>query len=184
MRNLLIVFFITILLLLLIFLPFKTRLMFHLNLFETKTYYSLKVIFIKILCGMVFMKDGKLYVSNIDGPITFSSSKFTRFLILNILSKIDVKKVEIFFTGGFADNSFNSALLCGSVSAVVQTFYSILSQKFENVKLYEDIAPTFNKDNLEVTVDVVVSLSIFQLFVSIISAAFRNNKLKESKNEG
>ena len=67
---------------------------------------------------------------------------------------------------------------------MVQSLYSYLTQKYDYVRLYENIVPTFNENNLELTFDIVLSISIFKIFVSIIKSNIANNKFKERKNEG
>ena len=70
-------------------------------------------------------------------------------------------------------------MVCGSAEMIVKTLYSYLSQNYEDVKLYEDITPTFANDSLELTFDFVASISLFQ----IIKAFFESKilVLKENK---
>lgn len=173
MRNLLIVFFTIILFLLIIVLPIKTRFMAHFNLLAMKGFYSIKVLFFRILCGKIYIEGGKVKVSNLADAISGSyTSPFMQAFAKKLLSKLDIKKMEIFFTGGFAENSFSSAMVCGSVSSMVRTLYSVLSQRYENVKLYENVSTTFGENNLELTFDIVITLSIFQIISSAVSAIF------------
>ena len=96
------------------------------------------------------------------------------------------KKLEIYFTGGFQDDSSTSALVCGMVSSLVQTAYSYLKMTYENVKLYEDVEPTFDESNLEITIDGVVAISFLSIMISIVKASINKKKYKnkESLNEG
>lgn len=177
MRNLLIVFFVLILLLMVLIFPIKSRCMAHFNLLEKKGFYSIKIFVFKILCGMVYIKNGKLFADNVSNALFDSySSPFMKKFIAELMAKMDVKKMEVFFTGGFKENSFSSAILCGGLSSAVHTFYSYLSQKYEGVKLYEDIKPTFGKDNLELTFDIVISISLFQIIMAVFAAAIKNRK--------
>ena len=59
MRNLLIVFFVICFLMMVVFFPFKTRLMGHLNLIDLKCYYSLKAWMIKLLSGKIIFENGE-----------------------------------------------------------------------------------------------------------------------------
>lgn len=131
------------------------------------------------------MKDGELTMENsinfMDGKI---NEDFMKNLIKEFISTIDVKKVELFFTGGISDNSFSSAIICGSISSMVETIYSYFSQKYDNVKLYKDVIPTFNENNLELTFDIVISISLLGIFLSILRALVKTKNKKESKNEG
>ena len=186
MKIMLIVFFVLLLLIFIFLFPFKTRFMCHFNVFEVKGFYSIKIWRFNFICGKIYSDpDGKIKTENSIGVINKDYDKnFIKLLALNLLKRLDVHKVEIFFTGGFKENSYSSALLCGSVSSMVQSLYSYLSQQCDYVRLYENIVPTFNENNLELTFDIVLSISIFKIFVSIIKSNIANNKLKESKNEG
>lgn len=180
----LIVFFVVLFVLLIIILPFKARLMVHVNILDLKGFYSLKIFKIRLLTGRVLIIDGELKIDNEIDKITIEyDSDFDKTFSKYILKEIDIKKMEIFFTGGFVDNSYASAIMCGTISSVVQIIYSYLTQKYYNVKLYQDIDPTFNEDNLELTFDIVVSISIFALLKSAIQSAISLKNLKENKNE-
>ena len=89
---------------------------------------------------------------------------------LNVLKNLEVKKVELFFKGGIKKDSFSSAMLCGGVKSLVKIIYANLSQKFENVRLFEDISPVFSEDSFELTFDFVAAFSILQIICSLIIA--------------
>lgn len=177
----LIVFFVATLILLLLVFPFKGRLMGHFNLIEMKGFYSFKVWRIKLLCGRVYLDEkNKLVIENTNNAIKDRyKDEFMKKLSAKLLTEIDVKKVELFFTGGFKENSFSSAMVCGGASMLVSTIYSYLTQKYEDVRLFEDITPTFEKDSLELTFDFVISISLYQIIKSLVSSKILI--LKESK---
>ena len=156
--KVLIVFFIVCFVVMILSFPFKTRLMCHINILEMVGFYSLKIMKIKLLSGKIYTNElQEFMVENSVDLITEAYNKpFMRALTKEFVQKIDVKKLEIYFTGGFAEDSSSSALICGTVSSVVQTIYSYLIMSYDNVKLYEDVEPTFGDDNLEITVDGVV----------------------------
>lgn len=181
MKSILIVFFVLMFFVLVLIIPFKSRMMSHFNFLEMKGFYSIKIWRIRILCGKIYInQNGEIEADNLTNLMSSNYNKsFVKGLSKELISKLDVKKIEMYFTGGFVNNSFSSAMVCGSVSSIVQTMFSVLSQKYKNVKLFEDIIPTFNEDNFEITFDVVLSISIFQIILSILKA----NKFKENKNE-
>ena len=130
------------------------------------------------------MQNGSLQITNSDNVLSSNAnSSFIKEMAKQIISRLNVKKVEVFFTGGFVDDSYLSAMMCGSVSSVIQSIYSYLSQNYKDVKMYEDIQPTFNQTNLELTMDFVVSLSLFQIFLSILKANKMKRSLREELNE-
>ena len=125
MRNLLIVFFIICFLVMSIFFPFKTRLMGHLNLIDLKCYYSLKAWIFKILSGKIIFENGKIEMFNEDTIFYKTYNKdYAKILGKEILLSIDIKKLEFYFTGGFKENSFSSAIVCGSVISLIESIFS------------------------------------------------------------
>lgn len=185
MRNLLIVFLVLSLVILVLVFPFKTRMMGHVNLFEMKCYYSVKSWIIKLLCGKIEVENGKLQMLNEETLLSGSyDNEYVKKVFSELLSRLDVKKVEIFFTGGFKENSYYSAIMCGTIVSLVESLYGYLSLKFDDVKMYKDIKPTFDENNLELTLDIVVSFSIFGIAKSLLSANKEYKKLKEAKSEG
>ena len=111
------------------------------------------------------------------------NNEYMKLVGKEILSSIDIKKLEVFFVGGFKDNSFSSAMMCGAVISVVETIFAHLSLSFDNVKMYKDIKPTFDENNLELTMDIVVSVSLWKMFLCFLSAGKKLNNLKELKSE-
>lgn len=184
MRNLLIVFFIISFLFLIAIFPFKTRLMGHLNLIDLKCYYSLKTWVLKLLCGKIEFIDGKINMVNEETLISKSyNNEFMKVLGKEILDELDIKKVEVFFSGGFKEDSFSSAIMCGFVLSLVETIFGFLSLKFDDVKMYKDIEPTFEENNLDLTLDIVVSISLWKLLSCFLNAGKKSKTLKELKNE-
>ena len=181
MQKILIVFFIGFLFLSILVFPFKIRFMGHANLLELKCFYSVKIWLFKILCGKAVWEDGQLKVSNDNSIFDGAYDKKVKILVGELVKKINIKKVELFFTGGFSENSFSSAIVCGSVLSLVETVYGYLSLIYEDVKMYKDIEPTFDNDNLELTVDLVASISIFQILIANIKAFKQLKKIKEAK---
>lgn len=184
MRNLLIVFFSLSLVMLVLVFPFKTRVMGHVNLLELKCYYSVKSWIIKLLCGKIEVENGALEMTNEETLLSGSyDNDFMKKVFGELITRLDVKKVEIFFTGGFKENSYASAIMCGTIVSLVESLYGYLSLKYENVKMYKDINPTFDENNLELTLDLVVSFSIVGIVKSLLTAGKKTKNLKEIENE-
>ena len=88
----------------------------HFNIFELKGYYCFKVLFFKFLNGRITMQNDGLKMENsvnfMDG---YYNGNFLKELSKQIIKRIDIKKIEVFFTGGVSNDSFTSAIMCGSV---------------------------------------------------------------------
>ena len=149
------------------------------NFLNTKGYYNLKVMRLKLLTGRFYIDNGAgftvensadIFSGNINKP-------FVRNLIKEMVKKVDIKKVELFFTGGFKEDSYSSAIMCGCVSSAVQVIYSMIYEKFEDAKLYEDVNATFDSDNIDLTFDIVIKISL----IAILKSIFKANKLSKQE---
>ncbi len=157
----------------------------HFDVLNFKFYYVAKLWILKLICGKILIDNGEIKMTNEKTILSGSYNKpYIKSISKELMDRMDVKKVELFFTGGFKENSFSSAMVCGCVLSVVETLYGYLSLSFDNVKMYKDINPTFDENNLELTVDIVVSISLVQILKSLLSAGSRTQKLKEQNNEG
>ena len=180
MQKVLIVFFIVFFVILVLVFPFKTRAMAHVNLLELKCFYSVKIWIVKILCGMANFENERLNVFNDKTIFSVEYDDKLKAFSKEVLKHISVKKVELFFTGGAKDNSFSSAMICGTMLSIVETIYANLSLLYEDVKMYKDIEPTFKEDNFELTIDFVASISVVKLLISVFKSKKELKKLRES----
>ena len=184
MRDLLIVFFIISFLFLIIIFPFKTRLMGYCNFMDLKCYYSLKTWIIKLICGRIEFINGKVEIKNEESLLTKTyKNEYMKLIGKEVVSELSIKKLEVFFTGGFKNDSFSSAIMCGMVLSFVETVFAYLTLKYDGVKIYKDIDPTFDENNLELTLDIVVSISLWRLVCCLFNAGNKAKKMKELRNE-
>ena len=174
MKELLIVFFIFTVIIMAMAFPFKTRMMFHTNLLNAKGFYSFKIMKIRLLTGRFFIdkKEGFTIENSVDIFSQNINKPFVRNLIKEMTKRVDVKKVELFFTGGFKEDAYSSAIMCGFVSSAAQVIYSMIYEKFEDAKLYEDVSVTFDEDNVDLTFDIVIKISL----IAILKSIFKANK--------
>ena len=181
MKELLIVFFIINVIIMAMAFPFKTRMMFHTNLLNAKGFYSFKIMKIRLLTGRFYIDKGEGFT--IENSVDIFSKNINKPFVKNLIKemgkKVDIKKVELFFTGGFKEDSYSSAIMCGFVSSAVQTIYSMIYEKFEDVKLYEDVNVTFDEDNVDLTFDIVIKISL----IAILKSIFKANKLTKQEVE-
>ena len=137
---------------------------------------------IKIVNGKIEFVNGDLVVNNSVNLINIKFEKnFSKKVFKQLTDKIEIKKLEIYFSGGVADNSFASAMICGSINSLIKSVFGVLSQKYYSIKLYEDVDARFANNDFEITFDFVASVTILSLIVSIIKAL---GEKKEVESEG
>ena len=184
MKTLLIVFFIVNLFILILVFPYKTRIMSHVNLIEKKGFYSIKSWRVKILCGKIYLdENNNIKIENTNNVIKNRyKDDYMKEFIINLIKTMQVKKMELYFNGGLKKDSFSSAMMCGTAMVFVDMIYAFLSQNYIDVKLFEDIKPTFDVDSLELTFDFVAAISMAEIISSFIKAKkYVKGELNERK---
>lgn len=131
-----------------------------------------------MLCGRIFVdRNGKIKIENTQNAIKDRyKDEFSQKLFLKIMSEIDVKKVEIYVSSGFKNNSFSSAMLSSIFDITVKMIYAYLSQKYDLVDLYNDVEPSFSQNKFELTFDFVCNISICRIIKSLIKSKIEFNK--------
>ena len=146
----------------------------HFNVLKNKGYYLLKIAFVNLLCGRVRFNDGALEFEN-NNDLLFSkkeNEKYLNIVFKNILKKIDVKECEVFCDYGNTSNACNTALICGGLYSFVSCLFAKLKTKFQKMYQFLDVKPNYNKDIIETTVNIEVTITIFQTVISLIKSKF------------
>ena len=181
MKFTLIVFFILTFTFLVLYFPFKTRIMGHFDFVELIGFYSLKIMKLRLVNGKVYTYDGKIKSDSSVSALGRNMCKEKKsILVKKILSEIDIKKLEIYFSSGVAENAFASAMICGLFNLIIKSSYGYLSNSYIDIKLYEDVDAKFGSDNFKITFDIVISISFIKLILALIYA---NKKFKEELSE-
>ncbi len=181
MRGLLIGFLLLIFIILILALPFKVKVKMHVNLINPQAYYSIKVAFLKLICGKAYIQSNKFIVQNTHNIFKTEGkmSKKEACIIKQIIKNINITRAEIYFTGGIKDDAYQTAMLCGNMYAISSaiTAYLITNNNFINI--YQDIDTDFNNDALDLSVSAIVELSILDIIFAVIIGS---NKVKEKEN--
>lgn len=180
MKNIFIVFFIVNLILLILSFPIKIKLIGHFNFVKMIGLYSLKTFGIKLLNGKIYYDNGNFIFNNSVNLIKnrFKDS-YSKELTIDLIKKINIKKIEIFFNGGVADDSFASAIICGSVSSSIKSLYSYLSQNYFGIKLYEDIDAKFGKNELELNFNMILGISLVTMVILLLKTKIKGEAISE-----
>ena len=181
MKTCLVFLLCLLLLLVLIVLPFSVNINMHLNIIEQKCFYSIKLLFIKLLCGKTYIDDSRLIIQNTNNLIYNNQKDANKQItqIKSIAKKITISQVDIFFSAGVKDNAYATAMLCGYTYAISSALVAVLISKNPYINIFQDVDPNYNKDALDITLKCQIQISILKIIFALISA---NKKLKESNN--
>ncbi len=172
MKLIMLVVFIFLLIFLFLIIPFKVKFGAHLNVIENKGFYSLKVAFIKLLCGRMRVSDGKLEFEN-NNDLLFKNNSDEEYLnkvFTKILSKINVSNMELFIQFGNKYNAANTAIVCGSFQSIFCTIYVMLKTRYKGMYQFLDIDPNYNKDAFEITINAGFTISVLKVIQCLIKA--------------
>lgn len=160
--------------------PFSFRLKVHADAISMVCFYSLKINFVKLLCGKSSITGSTLVTQNTHDLILapMKNSSMQKAFAVQLLPKIKISKVEIYFTGGVANDACATALFCGSVQILSSMLASALISADPLINIYQDIDTDFTNDALQLSASCVLQLSINDIIIAFIASLF--NK-KESK---
>lgn len=164
--------FVFLLICFILFVPIKIKCGAHLNLVKNKGFYCIKVAFVKLLCGRLQISSGKLEFEN-NNDLLFKSNKDEKYLnkiIINVLKKISIKEIELFVEFGSKNNAAATALVCGGMHSVFSAFFAVLKCRYENMYQFLDVDTNYNRDAFETTFSSVLSISLFEVLISLLKA--------------
>ncbi len=171
MKTCLIVFLSIILFVILITYPFKFVVKFHINILTKQAFYSIKVAFIKLLCGTTYIEDGQLIIQNSHNLIyTTQNKEFQTQLLKCILPQINVTKLQLFFSGGISSDAYQTAMLCGYIYSISSAIFSYFITKNNFINIFQDIDPQYGKDALDITAKAIIEFSLLDIIVCAIKA--------------
>lgn len=180
MKIYLVVFLCVLLLFVLLAYPIKAVAKVHINAINLKAFYSIKVLFIKLLCGTTYIEDNRLIIQNSHNFLyNMKDTKKQMVITKNIVKRISVSKLQIYFCGGIKNNAYQTAIICGYAHGISSALISYLITKNNYINIYQDIDPQYNKDALDLTLKCVLEISLLDVFAALIDS---KAKYKESQS--
>lgn len=183
MKTCLIVFFTIILIILLITYPLKIVVKFHINVLTQRAFYSIKFIFVKLLCGTAYIQNKRLIIQNSHNLIYNTQNKeFQTQLLKCILPKIDITKLQIYFSGGIANNAYQTAMICGYMYSITSAIFSYFITKNNFINVFQDIDPQYGKDCLDITTKAIVQFSLLDVIIAMLGATKKYKEILYEQN--
>lgn len=185
MKIYLVVFLAVLLLFVLLGYPFKVCAKVHINLIKFKAFYSLKVMFIKLLCGTTYIEDNNLIIQNTHNLIYNSqqNTKKQMLIMQNIAKRISVAKLQVYFSGGVKNNAYQTAMLCGYAYAITSAMLAYLITKNNCINIFQDIDPQYSSDALDITLKCVLEISMLDVIGALIVSAFKFKEVLDDKTK-
>ena len=184
MKICLVIFLCVLLFFILLAYPIKAVAKIHINLVDLKAFYSIKVLFVKLLCGTTYIEDNQLIIQNTHNLFPPMKEPKKQLLIIeNILKRISIDTCHLYFCGGIKDNAYQTAMVCGYIQAITVALFCVLITKNNCINIFQDIDPQYNKDALDVTVKCVIEISILDVLAALIVSLFSYKEKYGDKSE-
>ena len=153
--------------------PIKAVAKVHINLVNLKAFYSIKVLFIKLLCGTTYIEENRLIIQNSHNLLyNMKDTQKQMVIIKNIVKRISVSKLQIYFSGGIKNNAYQTAMLCGYAHAITSALFGFLITKNNYINIFQDIDPQYNKDALDITLKCILEISMLDVIGALIVSMF------------
>lgn len=151
--------------------PFKIRGAFHVNVLKDVGFIVIKLFWFKLFCARFkISSDGKLLVEEIKKRKRKPNKMLLMYYFSCLIKKIDVKKIELYFTGGSDSDAHYVSMLCGCISSISAAVFSVLINKYRKIKIYNNIEPNFSDNKLETTMAFAVRFSLLNVMSSLLCA--------------
>lgn len=150
--------------------------------FAVVSVYSFKLLNIK--CEMT---KGKIKITKKHKRKKKNDKSFSKCYLKNLVNKLEIKKMDLFFDAGEVDNVKLVSILCGSISSIFAILISVLLNKFQDMKVFKCINPHYDKQIFELSGRLVLNFTLIDVVLSFISAlkekyerSFRYGKAKSN----
>lgn len=178
MKTCLVVLLCILLLIILITYPFKVSVKFHINAITKQAFYSIKVAFVKLLCGTTYIEDNHLIIQNSHNLIyTTQNKEFQTQLLKCVIPQLSVTKLQIYFCGGISNDAYKTAMLCGYIYSITSAIFTFFITKNNFINIFQDIDPQYGRDALDITAKAIIEFSILDAIISIIKATTRYKEI-------
>lgn len=155
----------------------------HLNLTNLSAYYSIKILFIKLLCGRTLIENNNLIIQNTHNLILKNDKEYKikqGLFIKQLVKHISVPKIELFFDFGTQNDAYLSSMVCGQIQILFGSICAYILAKNKMAHTLESVSPKYNQDVCEFSTKCILAISLYEIIKSKIIA---NKQHKENLNE-
>lgn len=134
-------------------------------------YYTLNHRFFNLMQGKILVLSNNEISFIVKKSVLLSKStsqQFSKSFALELLSRIRLKRVDVYIDTGFLSDAYISAIVAGGMTGLAGVVKSFLSQSQVETKTH--ITHEFETKNYSLAVDLNIKISTFKIIISILSA--------------
>jgi len=178
MKTALLILLITFFMILFISYPFKIKWSFHFNVLKNVGFVVFKVLFIRLTCER-FKINNKCEIEIESEKKKKKDDQFLKQYIYSLAKRVDVKRIDLFCDIGLKDDAYLLSMTCGYIDSFFNICYSVLLNRYVDLKIFYRCEPTYQRECLEATGKIIVTFSLIDVLISVYNAYRRYKRLNK-----
>ena len=185
-----IAFFILLVLVLLLIIPVKFKISFDYNIFKNRGFLKIKLFNFKMFYYKLKLNKNKIVLSNfkttkeLNLEINKKNIDYAKELQNEILKRLYLKELIVYFNFGLKDKPFPSAIICSGIETVLSVVSSLIKFQKPTAIINYKVSPYYSKDIFNTDFNLIISISITNLIISLLKAKRHINKKERYKING
>ena len=188
MKLWLLITLIILLLILMVIIPFKIKVIVHVDYLNLNLYYLVNFLFINFLCGKASLDESMGARVQNKSNILFKKSDGDddpNLAVYEYIKRMKVVNINFYKSYGMSSDSMRTALVCAIDKILYDVLGYFLLCKNIVMNTYGYVEPRFTEDENKTSIYAVIKISILDVIISLISAKLRVSKIKrKEKNNG
>ena len=183
---------VTILILTLIGNPIRAGAEGHLDFFESDGYFALKLFGYRIYRGKIRFESNDIKHNNLiihsgkkqkESEIHLNTNKKDERSIVNIkmppiMKYLLIERIGFDVRIGKRDDAFFTTMLLGGVKIFLYSALAFVKSRYPNAEIDEKFSPEYNEDKLEADFFGIISVSIADIIISLLTSKLFSKKKK------
>lgn len=157
--------------LLILLLNLKFKVLFLVTSENQSAYYTLNHRFFNLLQGKILVLDNREISLIIKKNVILTKSsnqEFSKRFAFELLSRVKLKRIDVFVDTGIVSDAFISAIIAGGATGIAGVVKSLLSHTSAQTSVY--VTNEFKTKNYAVAVDLNIKISTLKIIASMLSA--------------
>lgn len=170
---------VSVVVLLLIF-PFRARFQGHIDVFANVCIYSIKIIFLQVIVGrcklsLVDGLDIENQINNLNPDK--AHPHIQQMYISGLIKRMKISKFDFYFIFGISSDAFTTAMVCGTAQTLSACAISYVLNSNKTAQVLSSITPVYDKNECEMSLQVSLQVSVFDLWCAKMRAKKLYKKL-------
>lgn len=168
--------------LIILFLNLKFKVLFLVTTENQSLYYTLNHRFLNLMQGKVLVLGNREISVIVKKNVLLSKStseQFSKAFAIELLSRIKLKRLDVYIDTGFVSDAFVSAMIAGGTTGLAGVVKSYLSWSQTETRVF--VSHGFKTKNYSLAVDLNIKISAIKIITSVLSANRKVVKIEKGE---